>query len=385
MKKKIKIVLDIETARETDRQMIRGIIKYGLSAQNWELVLKPLEYIHSKKNKHPKLWFEHIKADGIIVRGLEHISQIMKLNIPVIVSGIYKEQYPGIPSVKTDSTSIAKLAGEHLVGCGLWNFAYCGFKGIDWSVERAKAFDEVIKKAGFLVHHYPFKYEYRDGQSERKDLIKWVSSLPKPVGIMACNDDRALQTASACKAAGIQIPQEAAIIGVDNDEFVCSISPPTLSTVAVNFERAGFESAEMLGRLIKNSKTKYNNITVCPLGVIARQSTDILAFKDEVILRAIKFIQENFNSPISVDDVSAAAAVSRRVLEKRFKNILKRSINKELCRLRVNYIARLLIETDMTVVQIAKKLNYIQPEHICRYFKAQMNVSPQEYRKRQRQ
>jgi LacI family transcriptional regulator len=172
-----------------------------------------------------------------------------------------------------------------------------------------------------------------------------------------------------------------AVIGADNDELLCELSDPPMSSVAINFERAGYESAELLARLMAGRRAVSRAIVVRPTHVIARQSTNILAIEDAHVAKSLRFIRLHGREAIQVGDVVAASGLSRRVLEKRFRKLLGRSVLSEIRRVRVAHICRLLAETNLSVSQIADSLGYTSIEHIARYFRSEMNSSPLTYRR----
>jgi len=378
MAKTLKIILHIDRSRETERRFLSGIAKYAAENGPWEFYLKP----HDKPGN--KLWCQNIPADGIITRGLEHIEQIVKMNIPVIASGIYRSGHPGISNTISDSKEIGKMAANHLLDCGLWNFAYCGLTDIYWSQTRSESFTKEISNAGFNVDFYrsPGPNDLTSVEQEKAHLAQWLKTLKKPVGIMACNDERAMQIVEACKTASIKIPEEVAVLGVDNDELICNICSPALSSISVNFEQAGFQAAHLLDELMSGKQASANTIFISPTHIVARQSTDILNVKDKDIAAAIRFIYDNWQSNLQVNDVVAKTSLSRRVLEKRFRKILKRSINEELRRVRINNISRMLMDTNLSITEIASMFEWTDPGHISRYFKSEKGISPIEYRTR---
>lgn len=187
-------------------------------------------------------------------------------------------------------------------------------------------------------------------------MADWVSRLPKPLGVMACNDDRGEQVVEACKIAGLEVPDEVAIVGADNDDLVCDLCDPPMSSVAIHFERAGFEAAQVLDQRMRGRKVPTAKIVVQASHVVTRRSTDILAVADPRLATALRFIRDHANEAISVPDVARAAGLSRRVLEKRFQLQLRRSALSEIRRIRVSQLSQLLAETSQPISRIARPL-----------------------------
>jgi LacI family transcriptional regulator len=309
--------------------------------------------------------------------------ELLKLKIPTILA-IHDSKYPkDLPVIKTDSYAIAKMASEHLLEKGLKNFGFCGFDNYEWSKERKFYFNQFNKEAGFETYNYlpPKNDKKYDWDNEQQHVSEWIESLPKPVGIFACNDDRGQHILEVCKIINLKVPEDVAVIGVDNDPMVCDIGDPPLTSIALNVESAGYESAKLIDDMINNKKTTEKLILVSPSHVIQRQSTDILAVDDAEIAKALRFIKNNAKNKILVKDVVKSTSISRRALEKRFKKSIHRSIYNEIQQVRVELISKLLLETDMPISRISSLFNFTDVEHISRYFKKEKGVGLREFRK----
>lgn len=322
-------------------------------------------------------------VDGVIMCDSDKTNEILGLGLPVIVTDLLTE-FSGTPIVKTDDVTIGKMAAEYLIGRGFRQFAFCGFDTMFWSQDRRKGFGERVTQAGFKIHYYeqPKSRAKRLPAEEQIIIADWLKSLPKPVGLMACNDDRGREVIEACRIAGLHIPEEIAVLGVDNDELVCKLSNPPLSSIALNFEKAGYDAADLLDKLMSGKQEMTSTkIVVRPTRTVTRQSTDILAIEDREVAGAMRFIRQHCKEPIQVSDVVSAAAVSRRNLYQRFRRILGRSIHQEIRRARVEQIAQMLVETHLSVSQISSALGYPRTAHIARQFRKEKGMSLLEYRK----
>jgi LacI family transcriptional regulator len=213
-------------------------------------------------------------------------------------------------------------------------------------------------------------------------MAEWLKTLPKPLGLMTCTDERSQHVIEACKTAEFRVPEDIAIIGVDNDELVCDLSDPPLSSVFQNSEKAGYEAAELLDELMAGKKPAKKEVIVDAPYIVNRQSTDILAIEDREVVEAIRYIREHSKDNIGVGQVIKATALSRRALERRFNKILGRSIYNEIRRTRVEQAVRMLLETKMSISQIASALGYPSVDHIARYFKREKGMSLVAYRKK---
>jgi LacI family transcriptional regulator len=215
----------------------------------------------------------------------------------------------------------------------------------------------------------------------RNSILRWLRPLPKPVGMMGCNDDLAKEIVEACTMAGLRVPDDVAVIGADNDEIVCGICNPPMSSVAINFERAGYEAAQALSAMMRGSGSAPPRILVNPTHVVPRRSTDILAVEDSNLAKALQFIRDHARGGVTVAAAAKASGLSRRVLEKRFRRILNRSALEEIRRVRTDLIARMLVETTLPVAEIAESLGFNDLQHVARYFRAGKGLSPLAYRK----
>jgi len=372
-----KIVLLLETSRAFGRQLIIGIARYSRLHGPWSFYKEPIDL----KSSIPHLtsW----KPDGIIMRDSLITEELLKLRIPTILA-IHDSKYPeDLPVIKTDSFSIAKMASEHLLGKGLRNLAFCGFDGYEWSKERGLYFNRFNNEAGLKTHMYipPKRTKRDDWDNEQQHVSEWIKSLPKPVGIFACNDDRGQHILEVCKMMNLKVPEDVAVIGVDNDPMVCDIGDPPLTSIALNVESAGFEAARLLDQLISKKKIAGKQIMVSPTHIVQRQSSDILAVDDPEVAMAIQYIKNNAKDKILVRDVVEATSISRRTLEKRFRKTLHRSIYDEIRQVRVEQISKLLLETDLPISQISSLFSFTDVEHISRYFRREKGVALREFRK----
>ncbi len=272
----------------------------------------------------------------------------------------------------------------------LWNEALrvsCGFDDMIWSQQKCDGFKRTLAKAGFQtsIYRQPKAKHFRKPTKELSFIVAWLKSLPKPVALMACNDDRGLNVLAACKIAECKVPDDVAILGVDNDELICNFSYPQLSSIVLSTERAGYEAAEVLDKLMKDQKIAKNEkeVTIFPLHVVTRQSTDIMAIEDKTVAQAISFIRRHSREVLQVGDVAKEVSLSRRALEQHFRKALDHSVHDEIKYARVNQMANMLIGTNLSVSQIAKLLGYPDTSNnISRYFKQQSGMSPLDYRRK---
>ncbi len=289
-------------------------------------------------------------------------------------------------SSPSNSETAGKLAAEYYLDKGFKEFAYCGVdqKGFYWSQIRSKAFYERLTEAGFQAHVYKqpnLKMELSE-KIEKMFIADWLKSLPIPVGLMACNDNRGRQVLEACRVAGLRVPEDVAILGVDNDEVICTLCYPALSSVNFNTEKAGYDTAEMLDKMIAGKKINPSRIVVEPTHIVSRQSTDTLAMADEEVAKALRYIRENVQHKILIDEVVNATTTSRRQLQERFQKIIGHSILDEIKRAHADHIAHMLRETNMSLSRIASTLGFSSIYNLSRFFRQEKGVNASTYRKK---
>ena len=375
--KSYKVLLLIETSRAYGRKMAQGIIQYNRIFGNW---------IIYRKTAGLKEIFDEInidEVDGVITRDASGINRLVTSGIPTIVCIHTEENGLHLPTIFADTIEISKLAAEHLLDRGFTYFAFCGYEKMDWSKKRAADFTKTLLSAGYKVNIYqqPKSAKGRFWKNERHVLCDWLKSLSKPVGIFACNDDRGQDIINACQLMGIRVPDDVAIIGVDNDEQICELTNPPLSSIALDVEKAGYQAAQLLDKLMNGEKMQEQTINVKPLYVVPRQSTDVMAIKDQELLKAICFIRKAGNRQISVEDVVNAVSLSRRILERRFFKYLNRSILAEIRRVRVEKLCHALVETNLSIKEIARLFGYWDSKNLARFFGKEKGVTPLAYRK----
>ena len=375
MRRFYRVLLLIESSRAAGRSLLRGMAGFARHHGRW--------LCHWETGGLEKAWphLRTFQADGIIMRDVDRVEEALEYHVPLVVVGHSRHEVPGVVNLVSDSETIGRLGAEHLLNCGLQHLAYSGLAGVPWSEERAGSFCRRVAAAGLQAHYHQTP-PGASGQEERRGLAEWLLGLPHPVGVMACNDDHGQQVIEAAKLAGLRLPDEVAVVGVDNDELVCELSAPPMSSVAVNFERAGYEAAHLLDRLMRGQRPPASRIVARAVGVVTRQSTDILAVQDARVAAALRFIRQHAAMPVSVREVARASGLSRRALEKQFRTLLDRSIRREIARVRVERICRMLEETNRPISEIAEAMGFEGQQHFARYFRAEKGMTPLAYRRK---
>ncbi len=384
MKTTPKIILQIETTHSYGRGLIAGIVKYSQSYGPWVFFREPPFYGSRTSLSNQVRHFKRLRPDGLIIREPHNIDIYLDMGIPVIVSP--NRVSPSVPCIETDAAMTGRMAAEHFLERGFMNFAYCGFEGLQWSANRLAAFNECLIARGFEVKAFEGTVGGLSdpGGRQSQRLKTWLGRLEKPAAVMCCNDDMGRIVLEVCKGAGIDVPGQIAVVGVDNDELVCELTDPPLTSIHLDSRQAGYEAAALMDRLLGGEKMAGQTILHQPLGVITRRSSDVYAVRDECVLKALAFIRDNCRRPIQVSEVAAAVCLSERQLFTKFKGALERSVHSEIKRIRTEQIKKLLTETDLSISAIAYKMGFNDPAHISRYFKQVTSCGLEQYRKRER-
>jgi LacI family transcriptional regulator len=291
-----------------------------------------------------------------------------------------------ISEIRTDSHQVGRMAAEHFLDRGFGHFAFCGFAGRDWSKRRQEGYCARLQEAGYACDVFPSARHSRplSWEEEQPAVVAWLKTLPTPVGVMACNDDRGRQVLEASLLAARSVPDDVAVVGADDDHVICNLSNPPLSSVVFNLEQAGYRAAELLDGLMEGRTTAPQEVVVEPLRVVARRSTDVIATEDRHVARSLQFIRDQARQPIGVDDVVAAAGISRRGLEIRFRQALGRPIRAEIQRVRLALARQLLAETGLPAQRIAELAGFSSLPYLSNVFHREVGLTLAEYRRRSR-
>jgi LacI family transcriptional regulator len=376
-----RIILLLGAARGFDRGILSGIARYASLHGPWTFYREPHAYfVPSGRTsiEELKAW----KPDGVVCPA-RRFELVKSLRVPIVALDI--NEYEGkVPGVVSEDQKAGQLAAEHLLSLGLENFAFCGFESMRWSQERKAAYCDAIAAAGHPVHLY--RSSHRKPvlwAKEELPVRKWLTELPKPIGLFCANDDRSANILESCRALGYGVPEDIAVLGVDDDEYICELANPPLSSVAMASDLAGYQVAELLHKLIeKKEKMHGQRILASAVGVSARQSTDILMVRDADVRAALQFIRENVSRPIQVRDIVRATNLSHRTLNDRFYRECGTSILRQLTVSRIAHISRLLRETSLSIGEISRMVGFDTDRHFARYFRRATDMTPQEYRRK---
>jgi LacI family transcriptional regulator len=383
MNRPLQVALIIESSVSYGRSMLQGIARYMSSHHRWSVYFEQHEL-----GAAPPAWLGASRWDGILCRPTDPdlARRLRRMKVPVVdLNDLYENLK--LPWVGSNHTGIGRLGAQHFLERGFRNFAFCGFSGELWARQRCDGFCAGVAPENLTVPVYESPWR---GSSvsrwnvEIAQLGKWLKDLPKPVGVMACNDARALHLLDACHQTGLLVPEEVAVVGVDNEEIFCELCNPALSSVAPDAERIGYQAAELLDKLMSGQPPAHRRIQIDPLRVVTRRSSDTLAIKDRTVATAIRFIREQALHGCTVPDVTRHVRVSRSVLERRFREYLGRSPQAEIRRVQGGRIQQLLADTDFTLEKISELSGFQHPEYMSVVFKRLFGQTPGQYRKQKR-
>jgi LacI family transcriptional regulator len=371
-----KVALLIETSSSYGRGLLRGIARYARLHGPWSFFLEP----GGQDEGVPPLrdW----GVDGVITlfRDRRQARRLLATRLPVVDLDF---TIPGLVpwGVCNDEVGVARAAAEHLLSRGLRHFAFVG--GTEptdslWEQQRRDAFAAEVARAGFEGRVYPWPVLLWG--REQKRLARWLERLPRPTGVLASHDQRARHVLEAARLAGLRIPDDLAVIGVDNDETLCELSTPSISSVALDTDAIGYRGAAMLHALLRGRQAPKRTVLVPPLGVVARRSSDLLAMADPAVVAAVRFMDAHLSRPIRIADVLRAAGLSRKTLEVRFRRSLGRTPHEELQRRRLDRVKNLLRQTDSPLKQIARAAGFTYVEHLHLTFRRHTGMTPTQFR-----
>ncbi|HVJ86258.1 MAG TPA: DNA-binding transcriptional regulator [Caulifigura sp.] len=377
------VALLIETSRAYGRGLLRGIVRYQREHGPWSIYFQPRGI-----NDPAPGWLRNWKGDGILarVRDRKMASTIERTGIPCVD---LRFAVPGLemPAVGIDNTTIVRRALDHFLDRGFRRFAVCSYPEgqFAWMDVRTRLFCGLVSQAGFDCQVFTGSAEEDASppawELEQSQIAKWVSRLPKPVAIFAVNDDRGLQILDACRRASVHVPDEVSVLGVDNDEFLCGLSTPPLSSVSVNLETVGYRAAELLDGMMRHGVKPPAEPLLLPAGdVVARKSTDSLAIDDPELSKVVRYLREHACEGIRMTDITRATGMERRTLERRMKALFGRSPKDELMRIQIEEAKRLLASTELSIKAISMRTGFANSRYFTQVFRTRVGVAPGQFR-----
>ena len=378
--KKIRVALLLDKAGEYDRGLIRGIVKYSHHTAPFEFFLISPNFISKEGTGLILNKLKSWQPDCIVMWDAFLLVEFKALGIPILVTPS-KKLVSGVINIVADDYKIGELGARYFIDKGFKNFAFYGTDQIFWSKKRKEAFKKSVSSLNFNFYEFEALIN-TDWQNNPERLIDWMKSLPVPIAIMACNDDFGIHLIEASNMSGKKVPEDIAILGVDNDKFICELYNPPMSSIDQEPELVGLEVAKYIRALLQEGKPPGDVIVGNNYTIVTRRSTDIFAVEDEQIKKALHFIEVNaLQKNITVSDVVSSTSLSRRILEIRFRKLLNRSILQEIRHIRIEIICEKLIKTNIPINEIAYSMEFNSVTTFSSYFKAEKKITPMEFRK----
>ncbi|QDS87068.1 Xylose operon regulatory protein [Rosistilla ulvae] len=385
MNQRPEIAVLVETSRGHGRQIIEGVARYAAEHGPWGLRLEP----RNLKDPPPR-WLKPGEVSGIIVRcdSLAMAEFVQSTGLPVIdVRGAVPEA--GIPLVGVDNDAIVDAALEHFTQRGFQRIGFCNFFGYKnrWIAQRRDRLVERARAAGIDCRVYSGRRSSQKPTSrshrEIAALRDWLAKLPRPIAILCCDDEQAHVLLDAAHRLKLEVPNDVAVLGIDNDEVFCRVSNPPLSSVDVNAFAVGYKAAEMLDRRINGKRVPAKTL-LPPRGVITRQSSDIVAVEDPEVAAALSFIRENACQPIKASQVADHLSVSRSTLDRYLQAAIGLSGTEAIMQVRLGQVKADLANTDLPLTSIAARAGFASAQNLANLFRERTGSTPGSYRKEMR-
>ncbi|MDP0499819.1 MAG: DNA-binding transcriptional regulator [Verrucomicrobiota bacterium JB022] len=378
------VALILQTRMEENIGILNGIAAYERENADWNFFLDDQSMSVSNH-----AWLFRREWDGVICRHRSSslLEECVRRGIPCVDLDDSPILLPGVPKLRPDNLAVGHVAAEHFIERGFKRFAFCGFGNETWSCERRRGFMEAVQAVGcecsVLETIYTQQLTPDWDIAEQERIGAWVKELEHPLALMACNDLRALQVIAAVHQVGLSIPDEVAVLGSNNESVRANLSHPPLSSVPINAADWGYRAAQALHGLF-DGKPVAAETFIDPGAVVVRRSTDILAVEDPAIVEALRIIQSEATGPLRVEDLARRVNLSRSLLERRFRKFLRRSPQEEIRNVKINKAKQLLLDTDMTLAEIAEAIGFEHPEYLSVMFKRLTSESPRDFRQRYR-
>ena len=371
------VALLVETSNAFSREVLHGVRDWMRTHGAWAIHLS-----EQGRGNQPPSWLRQWRGDGIIARiETPAIAKAVRACRVPVVNVSAAGLAPEFSAVISESRAIARLAAAHLLERGLRSFGYCGDARFAWSRRHGENFAAALRDAGHSCDIFPTaRHDFADRKNEHAKLARWLKTLPKPAGVMACYDIRGQQVLDVCRALTLRVPEEIAVIGQHNDDLLCELCDPPLSSVIPNARRVGIEAARTLDRLMRGKRSAAVPLQIPPIGVATRASTDLVAADDPRVTAAIRFIREHTSNKMTVNDIARAAGMSRSLLERRFREVVGTSIWDHVLQLRLRSAEQLLTQTTSSIAEIAERTGFGTAEHFSATCRRLRDASPRELR-----
>jgi LacI family transcriptional regulator len=377
------VAMLIETSRSYARGILRGVREYMAEHGPWSVYLEA----RALDSRVPP-WLARWRGDGILTRtfGRRMARAVTRTGAPAVELRATRLR-TGFPFVGVDNRAVGRMTAEHFLERGFRSFGCLELDAESYFVERRDDFAAAVEAAGCRCAHrtLPGRRETsREWERQQEELARWVKGLEKPVGLLACTDQLGFWLIDACARAGVKVPEEAAVVGVEDDETLCLMSRPSLSSVRFNAERTGFVAALLLERLMKGGRPPKAPTLIEPLGIVTRQSSDVVAVPDAAVAAALRLIRARACEGLRVEDVVRRVPLSRSALERRMRRFIGRSPKEEIDRVRFDEVRRLLAGTALPLARVAERTGFSHTAYLCESFRREFGETAGAYRARTR-
>lgn len=380
----IRIILLLDFTESYAHRILAGIQSYVREHEPWVVCRMPPSFKEENGLQGVVEWAKKWRADAII--GIfspdDDISLFTREGI-VTVAQDYIQRFEDIPNITSDYRKAGAEIADYLIEKQFKNFAFFGYKDVVWSTERQEGFYNRIVAAGFRDHFYEYHNIEIDNLwfYDYEPLISWLQGLPDKTALMACDDNQAIKITEACRTIKLKIPEQLTVIGVDNDKTLCNLSDPPLTSYDLNVKNGGYKTAALIDKMVCGHTFIGDDIYIDTIGIIERASANIFYTDDVHVLQAIKFINNNISSKLSVEDVLAKMSISRRTFEMKFRKNTSMSVYQYILTYRIKLLANLLINKDEHISTLAYRVGFQELKNVSRQFKKIMGSTPSDYRK----
>lgn len=373
--KRKRVALLVETSLGSGREILRGISQFARKIDTWDLLFAP----RGLDDGVPE-WLGSWDGDGVIARIQDErmLNALRKLKIPVVdVLGVPDHD---LPLVRVDDEKISWKVAQHFLERNFDHFAFYGIEGENWSQRREDAFRQAIGNGKSFSQFNSIRGISGGGVTHFSKLKQWLLELPKPVAMMACSDQCGLTLVEACRAAGITVPEDVAVVSVDNDRALCEVAAPNLSSVRGGHGKVGSEAASLLNQMIDGMFAPENNILVPPNEIVIRESSEARSVSDAGVRNAIKFMREHLSEKITNEAIAKAVGLSRTRLQVRFRAEVGMSLREFLAQSRLRRAEKLIQSTDLTFADIAERCGFRHHEYLGYVLKKERGITPRKLR-----
>lgn len=382
----VRLILLTDFTEAFPHNLLQGILKYAKekAGDAWVVCRMPPSYKDQYGIEGVLQWAKNWKANAIIGRfnNNEDVNLFAQNGITAVAQD-FKQRFTGIPNITSDYKLTGTMAAHFFLERGFKHFAFYGYENTIWSDERCEGYYNSIERAGYAQHFYAYTNQQLETlwYYDTTPLVSWLRSLPPHTALFCCDDNQGNKITEVCKFSGIRIPQDIAVLGVDNDQMICELSDPPLSSIHLDIKRGGYAAAELIDRLMQHPQTPRRDIIIQPTTIISRASTNIYATDDQLIGKTLDYIHKNLYTPLRVNHLLKMLPLSRRLLEIRFKQVTGKTIYSYILDNRMELFARLLQETSKPINELAIEMGFNNYGNLTRQFKRIKHCTPTEYRK----